>query len=114
MGVRQYVRVYIAVFMYIHLTAFGPFGSVSDNPSSRLVQSLQQEAGALVADTAVLDVSAKAATEYIQRSFVDARDCADKEHCWIHLGVDGNADCFKLEEVAANEARFRIPDVTGW
>jgi pyroglutamyl-peptidase len=32
----------------------------------------------------------------------------------LHLGVDGTATHFKLEQQAVNEAAFRVPDQKGW
>jgi len=38
----------------------------------------------------------------------------DPINVWVHFGVDSKATEFRLENRAANDASFRIPDQKGW
>ena len=101
----------------LHLTGFGVFCGVSDNPSSRLVREhlpplLAASCPALALGTAeVLEVSAAAVGAY----------CSTQPPCppgiehivYLHCGVAAGAHGFSLEAAAYNEASFRVPDERG-
>ncbi|KAG5177396.1 hypothetical protein JKP88DRAFT_158920, partial [Tribonema minus] len=106
-----------------HLTGFGKFNGVPDNPTWRLMKSLpvylsqqRNELGQLlrVASYTVLDVSAEGAADQlrvIQTSGTNAG--VDGITVYVHCGVDAGGMHFKLEECAYNEATFRVPDERG-
>jgi pyroglutamyl-peptidase len=95
------------------LTGFGPFGDVTDNPTSILIQELRRRilCEALpvkVKIFSVLEVSTVGVDSFLQ-SVSDVRG----DRVCIHLGVDSAGQHFKLERSAYNNTSFRIPDATG-
>lgn len=118
-----------------HVTGFGRFHGVTDNPSARLVEALpaalaRSRAAAagspggwpvgrpVLASTTVLTVSTAAVDAALARLYDRiARDCAaagsdaaSDRVVVVHFGVDTRAPCFHLEAVAVNEARFGVAD----
>jgi pyroglutamyl-peptidase len=104
----------------VHLTGFGRFQGVEDNPSCHLARGMAASAiEALhdprihVASTRVVEVSMAAADAAVNEIF-DAYVPHDGSHVIIvHLGVAAGAKTFHLEEQAANDCDFRCPDERG-
>ncbi len=91
------------------LTGFGPFAGVIDNPSGRIVRHFGSAGAAGHEITAhVLPVSFKRADAEI-RELIRAGDF----DLALLLGVAGNASRFRLESIARNVDRARIPDCDG-
>ena len=130
------------------LTGFGPFGGVEANPTqalleegeekegrssrgadpapapppSRLLAALPPALAARVTRTAILPVSAAAATSWAASEAEAARAEAAGDSfltVGLHLGVDAAAGghasrgVFALEAAAYNAAAFRLPDADG-
>ncbi|GAB0492257.1 hypothetical protein MMPV_003518 [Pyropia vietnamensis] len=130
-----HTRPTVAPTTTFHVTGFGRFHGVTDNPSARLVEGLpaalaRSRAAAadspgglpigrpVLASNTVLTVST-AAVDAALESLYDriARDCvaagtatASGRVVVVHFGVDTRARCFHLEAVAVNEARFGVAD----
>lgn len=121
------------------VTGFGPFGGVSENPTTVIVRKLQsfleqnqnaaatKHLAALVEDCILLETSAKDVDRTCDRLQAqlfskgveeDGRhDSTDKYHgitILLHLGVAEGERAFRLEACAYNEATFRIPDQQGY
>jgi pyroglutamyl-peptidase len=91
------------------LTGFGPFESIVDNPSSRIIRHFEAE-GAPGHDltTVVLPVSFQRADEEITRLLLEGRyDAA------LLLGVAGRDERIRLEACGRNVNRAGRPDVDG-
>jgi pyroglutamyl-peptidase len=126
----------------LHLTGFGPFLNVTDNPSSRIARRILElhseskgvEAGRTaapfeLADFEVLEVSIAGVDAYFhqQRDKLElllreratpegAKAAAEEEeiHLFIHLGVyRGLKDAIRLETKCFNEAHFPSGDFNG-
>ena len=103
----------------IHLTGFGRFQGVEDNPSCHLARGLAAAAiyaakdpRIHVASSRVVEVSMSAAETALNQIFQDVPD--DDSHVLIvHLGVAASASCFHLEQQAINDCTFRCPDESG-
>ncbi len=103
----------------VHLTGFGRFQGVDDNPSCHLARGLAASAIEAmrdprihVASSRVVEVSMAAADAAVTEIF----ECVpeDSSHVIIvHLGVAAAAKSFHLEEQAANDCNFRCPDESG-
>lgn len=112
----------------IYLTGFSCFGTIASNPTEELIQELikhvqqqQQEADspqARIIGTKCLEVSAFSVQEWIKQelypSLEKLEDAGQAPILVVHLGVDEKSSNIKLESRASNEAKFRIPDQTGW
>ena len=79
--------------------------------------------GCHVAGTAVLEVAAVAAREWVESLFrqlasgggsAAGSSCGSPAVVVLHLGVDVTSAGFKLEQAAVNEATFRVADQRGW
>jgi pyrrolidone-carboxylate peptidase len=99
----------------IHLTGFGSFSGVSDNPSQMLVEYYKEhlnEHG--LASATVLEVSTHAANEYldsIKQKIVQSYDKeARKKIVLLHLGVSAASKRYEIECRGKNEATFRAAD----
>ncbi|KAL4525796.1 hypothetical protein Ndes2437A_g04229 [Nannochloris sp. 'desiccata'] len=86
----------------IYLTGFSCFGTIASNPTEELIQELikhvqqqQQEADS-------------------PQARIIGTKCLEAPILVVHLGVDEKSSNIKLESRASNEAKFRIPDQTGW
>lgn len=90
------------------VTGFGPFGSVTKNPTQALVERLSLEYHSIL--TSVIPVSAHDVEEWLSHT-VPSSSCDDT--AFLHLGVCETSDCYKIESCAYNEATFRIPDARG-
>eukprot|EP00889_Picochlorum_renovo_P003169 jgi/Picre1/30199/NNA_005568.t1 len=89
----------------IVVTGFGPFGSVTKNPTQALVEKLSLEDHSVF--TSVIQVSAQDVDEWLSHTAWD-------DAVFLHLGVCETSDCYKIESCAYNEATFRIPDARGY
>ena len=123
------------------VTGFGPFGGNPENPTSTIIEALQQEQTAEnprlsnVHLLNIIRVSASSAAEEVNR-IIDqvkphynninssqqqestGKGCNNYKHAVIiHFGVNhmkGQKKVFQLEQNAFNEANFRIPDEDGF
>lgn len=118
--------------MTVHLTGFGPFGGVPENPTSIVCRLLREyvEAGKapLGVSKALLDEFASAGVELrgMDALEVSAEACRANVPAivkglnekagavaLVHLGVSGASKQINLECRGVNIADFRIPDVRG-
>ena len=105
--------------LFIYVTGFGPFGSVRENPTMKLIDWLRTRAEALQADgikimgTHIVEVSASAARDSSSEIEAVMSECTGPK-CVLHLGVCVGAKKLLLECRAFNTANFSIPDVRGW
>jgi pyroglutamyl-peptidase len=114
-------RCFVTNFMsvVVHITGFGRFQGVDDNPSSHLARGLAaaaieaaQDPRIHVASSRVVEVSIVAANTALSEIF----ECVPESSSHtiiVHLGVAASAKRFHLEEQAANECTFRCPDECG-
>lgn len=116
----------------IHLTGFGPFGGIEDNPTSVVCRVLKEfvregkvpagvppgllrefaDAGIALDGLEALEVSAaacRAGVRAILGRSGDSAACAI-----VHMGVSSASERVHLECRGFNVADFRIPDVRGW
>lgn len=120
----------------LHVTGFGAFGQVRDNPTSAVCRELrawikeghapQGVPSALLQEFAdseihvegmeALEVSAEACCAHLLEVLGERAEKRGGEDPFaiVHLGVSGVAKGFLLECRGANFADFRIPDVKGW
>jgi pyroglutamyl-peptidase len=103
----------------VHITGFGRFRGVDDNPSCHLARSLAaavidaaHDPRIHVASSRVVEVSMAAANAALTEVFqCIPEDCSHT--LIVHLGVAASAHKFHLEEQAANDCTFRCPDESG-
>jgi pyroglutamyl-peptidase len=103
----------------VHITGFGRFKGVDDNPSCHLARGLVTAAIEAahdprihVASSRVVEVSIDAANAALTEIFECVHDEGTRTII-VHLGVAASAKRFHLEEQAANECTFRCPDESG-
>jgi pyroglutamyl-peptidase len=112
-----------------HLTGFGPFHGVQDNPTSTLMHTLPSylEEETLpdhitVRSFTIFETSAQGSVETLEQLHASEHkhnssdaQLADRHvvHYWVHFGVNGAARQIVLESQAFNEATFRCPDERG-
>jgi pyroglutamyl-peptidase len=95
--------------MNILLTGFGPFADVAANPSERIARHFGSIGFAGHELTCrVLPVSFRRADEDIRRLLKEL-----KPDVALLTGVAGKSSRFRLESLAANEDRARVPDYDG-
>jgi pyroglutamyl-peptidase len=108
------------------VTGFGAFSGVQENPTQRLIARLRQNlptVGEAVVHYDVLEVSVECVDVFLKETLVENTTLAhyfsmtesefsalDKNIICVHLGVDSNAKCVKLERAAFNNMTFRVPD----
>jgi pyroglutamyl-peptidase len=93
----------------ILLTGFEPFNGASLNPSAEVVWTLADEGSiGLRLHTAVLPVVSQAATERFNQLLDDLQPDAI-----LCLGEARGRSALNVEQMAANELNFRIPDNSG-
>ena len=111
----------------LHLTGFGQFAGVPDNPTTHLMRELPKHLSSLsTSDTSVtthlevLETSMEGVQAALERLFstADEEVAATSEGTsvtvfHVHFGVHTGLDCFNLERQAFNEAHFRVPDERG-
>jgi len=111
------------------LTGFGPFVGVESNPTTRIIQTLQQNDGhghnqnhtlssssnVEIENCILLETSAESVRVELDRCFETLSTKMQKSTVvFVHLGVNVNATKFKLEQMAYNEATFRVADERGY
>jgi PTH2 family peptidyl-tRNA hydrolase len=107
----------------IHVTGFGKFGGVEDNPSAHISRALAQ--AGVVDSSDVLEVSAEAvdgvtaAKRAELAAFATVSNAGPDGHqrvtnIIVHFGVAASAPAFYVEQVGVNDATFRIPDERGY
>ena len=124
--------------VHLHLTSFGPFLDVKENPSAKIGQLIEEfikrhDAGAAgpedtcrerfgfeLVDHSELEVSITGVEKYFvsnPATIVEIAEECDHEQShevYVHLGVyRGLKDKIRLEQVAYNEAHFPDGDFTG-
>jgi len=107
---------------YFHITSFGPFHGVTDNPSSHIVRRFEIMSNIEFADLGLSSLASVDSLAIIETSGVGVNDYLKvrkiphslEKHVYIHLGVHGKAIKFHLEKRAWNEADFRCPDERNW
>ena len=98
------------------ITGFGPFHGVDDNPTTILVNKLQdyvtlKNIPVRIVAIRVLKVAADAVKREIDDIYSNFIDKGGYGRVIvIHLGVSVKATKFKLERYAYNNATFRVPD----
>ncbi|EME29168.1 pyrrolidone-carboxylate peptidase family protein [Galdieria sulphuraria] len=108
--------------VHFHLTGFGRFHRVSQNPTEFLVKQFvsfcEERRGlheaARVVTTTVATTSVKGAQQALDEVYGKLHRDKSVRNVIIHCGVDASANCFRLEERAYNEASFSCPDESGW
>ena len=94
----------------IYVTGFGPFEGVPENPSSFIVSQLSD---VIILDHE-LEVSVVAVEDAIPRYVAVVNETKhESKPIVIHFGVATSATRPRLEKMAKNRAKFRIPDVRG-
>lgn len=99
------------------VTGFGSFGSIDDNPTSRLVEVIQieNEPRASILSRKKIQVSAEACKQYVSEVNELYQQMKVKESnslfVVISFGVNAGADRINLEQMCYNNADFCIPDV---
>lgn len=88
------------------ITGFGPFLTVTDNPSARLAEALADPADGV--EAMVLPVSYSRAPNLLAEAIADLDPAG-----WIGLGVAGHADGLRLETLARNRLSSEHADVDG-
>eukprot|EP01121_Diplochlamys_sp_Union-15-3_P017003 TRINITY_DN590_c0_g1_i1.p1 TRINITY_DN590_c0_g1~~TRINITY_DN590_c0_g1_i1.p1 ORF type:complete len:235 (+),score=32.84 TRINITY_DN590_c0_g1_i1:88-792(+) len=107
-----------------HVSGFGEFFGVKNNPTEILVKQLKHfldtcplKPSTTVESTTVFETSAVSAlsslAELLQEHKVSER-ASKAKIVFVHLGVHGGASNFRIETAAWNEANFGSPDQRGW
>ena len=109
----------------MHITGFGEFYGVKHNPTTELVESLDEMlvnhpiAGLHIASKRVVKVSIEDCDEalhdiytQIKTQFKEKPTFA-KKYMVLNLGVHSGSKQFCLEVQGANEKNFRCPDMRG-
>ncbi|KAL4857493.1 Glycosyltransferase family protein 64 protein C5 [Chlorella vulgaris] len=115
------------------VTGFGEFCGVDKNPTEALIKLLRDHlsgdedvqktgsdfVGAVifgspyrVISTEVLECAGQSVGEWAEHLYGGIQP--ETPLVVLHMGVDGTATHFKLEQQAVNEAAFRVPDQKGW
>lgn len=103
----------------VYVTGFGPFGSITENPTSAICRWLQQHKAELAKQGVeaigmdIVEVSAEAARAKAVE-IASALAGLPGPSCVLHLGIAPNSQRLCLECRAANVANFPIPDMRGW
>ncbi|GJQ10611.1 hypothetical protein GpartN1_g2402.t1 [Galdieria partita] len=108
--------------LHFHLTGFGRFQRVSENPTELLVKKFvsfcEERRGlheaATVVTTTVATTSVTGAQLVLDELYGKLNRDKSTRNVIIHCGVDASATCYRLEERAYNEASFSCPDESGW
>ena len=104
--------------MTIHLTGFGKFGNIEDNPTmhhARFIEENLDKLGPPVAidHIQIVGVSMEDCEDSLQqiRQKIEASDSS--HHLILNMGVAAGRKNICLERIARNIADFRIPDMRG-
>lgn len=109
--------------VFFHVTGFGKFLGVDDNPSGALVRKLVAAVShlecnfKLAAVPLVADVSTAGASDVLfqlRHEHERNESAAPAQHIWLHFGVAAGAPCYYLEQCAINDMSFRVPDEAGY
>ncbi|KAK4525264.1 hypothetical protein GAYE_SCF09G3172 [Galdieria yellowstonensis] len=111
-----------ACSVHFHLTGFGRFRLVAENPTELLVKQFpsfceerrELHESATLQTTTVAVTSVKGAQIALDEVYSKLQTDKNIRNVVIHCGVDASATCFRLEERAYNEASFSCPDESGW
>ena len=89
-----------------HLTGFGQFMNVEKNPTTLIIEKIQEEGtnDIDIGSLKVLDVTCAAADEYVDEIYTTKVDSQDR-HVVVHLGVYCGSECFNLETTGKNFCR---------
>jgi len=117
----------------IHLTGFGKFQDVPENPTTHLMRDLPsfleqnplENSKIKLESFTVLETSGVGSLlslfELLQRFGISSAQQNNKETeegeekiIFVHFGVAASETKFRLESVAWNDATFRVPDERGW
>ena len=100
------------------VTGFGPFQNSRENPTTVIASELQdyvRGTSISLLTTLVIETSAEAARAETDRlKEVIAQQNNGNIVVLLHMGVNGMATKFHLEQCAYNEANFSIPDEKGF
>ncbi|KAK5838731.1 uncharacterized protein LOC108476112 [Gossypium arboreum] len=109
----------------INVTGFKKFQGIAHNPTETIVNNLKNfveskgllPAGVTLRSCTVLETAGNGALPVLLKvleSGISGIDTKNEHVIWLHLGVDGGARKFTLEQQAVNEASFFCPDELGW
>ncbi|KAI3871286.1 hypothetical protein MKX03_017531 [Papaver bracteatum] len=115
----------------IHITGFGKFHGVPDNPTEVIVSNLKGflkrrgiplPSGINIGSCTILDAAGDGSLPLlynIMESSISNSESLDslnnsEQVIWLHFGVSSGAKEFAVERQAYNEATFRCPDEHGW
>ncbi|KAG4159186.1 hypothetical protein ERO13_D02G161100v2 [Gossypium hirsutum] len=109
----------------INVTGFKKFQGIAHNPTETIVNNLKNfveskgllPAGVTLRSCTVLETAGSGALPVllkVLKSGISGIDTKNEHVIWLHLGVDGGARKFTLEQQAVNEASFFCPDELGW
>ena len=106
---------------YFIITGFGKFAGVPNNPTSILIQRLQEQQdnnqNKHMYETHILETSAEYVREKISDIYKELKHSSSKSKDIIiilHLGVNYRGKVFHLEQCAYNDATFRVADERGY
>lgn len=112
------------VQIVFHLTGFGKFGNILDNPTTHLMTGLPDYISAsqdiasnvTIPTLKVMHVSGeKSLRELMQiRASNDGKGSKQTVYVYLHFGVAASRKVFSLESTAYNCATFTTPDELGW
>jgi pyroglutamyl-peptidase len=97
------------------LTGFGPFGSVIDNPTERLLRHFaEQDVSGHVLTTCALPTSFARAMQTFQTAFTSGGQDGRPFDLILMLGVAAGSDHWRVETQGLNWDEPGIPDVDGY
>ena len=107
---------------YFIITGFGPFAGVSSNPTSILIQRLQEQLdnnqNKHMYETHILETSAEYVREKISDIYKGLKQASSEKSkdviIILHLGVNYCGSRFYLEQCAYNDATFRVAGERGY
>ena len=107
---------------YFIITGFGPFAGVPNNPTSILIQRLQEQLdnkhNKHIYKTHILETSAEYARAKLSDIYKGLKQASSEKSkdviIILHLGVNYCGTRFHLEQCAYNDATFRVADERGY
>ncbi|KAJ8908898.1 hypothetical protein NDN08_005600 [Rhodosorus marinus] len=105
-----------------HLTGFGKFGSLKENPTENLIELIREELRvdrgeflpARIASCHIWEVSAEYTDDALSKLHNNLSKPVNRPIVFLHLGVDCGANNFRLEQKGVNEADFQYHDERGF
>ncbi|CAH1429239.1 unnamed protein product [Lactuca virosa] len=109
-----------------HVTGFKKFHGVSDNPTEKIVNNLNEymkknglPKGVTLGSCTILETAGQGALVPLYQTLQSAvsKDTEQSNFSKVillHFGVNSGATRFAIEHQAVNEATFRCPDEMGW